>query len=219
MDTPSSHTPGSTAVARTRTRPPPAADKKFETKDILSSFKNDDKFSFDGPSRHQDGDLFLARFEGALRTSCVDRVRAIFEPRNSADDVFSVPENINAIIFHALLTLTDGLAVRIVLRYTDARTGGDGLAALTALRRLITRAADKSLLPSLRKHVYSIPVPAPLSYRSRRSGLTTTLSGFRSSSRIYRWSTRISCPIQTSPMSTPSGRRSRTTGRRSTSTG
>ena len=54
-----------------------------------------DKFTFEGPSPHQDGELFLARFEGALRLSSVEGVRAICDPRDSADVDFSVVENIN----------------------------------------------------------------------------------------------------------------------------
>ena len=112
MDTPSPLTPGSTAVTRTRTRASTASDRKFETKDILSSFKGEDKLSLEGPSRQQDGELFLVRFDGALRTSNIESVRALYDARSSADDDFSVPENVIAINFYALLTLTEGFAVR-----------------------------------------------------------------------------------------------------------
>ena len=112
MDTPGPHTPMSTAVARTRTKTPTKDDRKFEAKDILSCFKGEDKFTFEGPTRHRDGALFLARFDGALRVSSVESVRAIYAPRDSGDDDFSVPECVNAVTFTALLILlTDDATV------------------------------------------------------------------------------------------------------------
>jgi len=107
--------------------------------------------SFNGESEYE-GQIFCTRFEGVVACHPHAKFSRTFD--DFGTEGYTLNAFHNRVIYHALMPLCAGSALKTVSRYPD-----DGVAAFRALRRSVLRSNLPSRLPFLQRKAMDIVIP------------------------------------------------------------